>query len=124
MAYLTVGYLSKVVVVATSPRTELRIVLAAVESPLANAWERFCGDVSYVTVRRASTLDVATDAVVDPANSYGFMDGGKVPAYPLLSRTADGFAANCGMWPWFSRSPLPRLRSGEPLASGSSVSGS
>lgn len=96
MAYLTVGYLSKVVVVATSPKTELRIVLAAVESPLAIAWERFCGDLSFVTVRRDLILDVATDAVVSPANSYGFMDGGKAPAYPLLSRTADGFAANCG----------------------------
>ena len=61
---------------ATSPTTELRIILAAVESPLADARERFCGDVPFVTVHRDSILDVATDAVVSPANSYGFMDGG------------------------------------------------
>jgi O-acetyl-ADP-ribose deacetylase (regulator of RNase III) len=62
--------------VVTSPVTELRIILAAVESPLADAWERFCGDVPFVTVHRDSILDIATDAVVSPANSYGFMDGG------------------------------------------------
>jgi hypothetical protein len=61
---------------ATSPTTELRIILAAVESRLADARERFCGDVPFVTVHRDSILDVATDAVVSPANSYGFMDGG------------------------------------------------
>ena len=56
--------------------TELRIVLAAVERPLADAWERFCDDLEFVTVHRGSILDVAADAVVSPANSYGFMDGG------------------------------------------------
>jgi hypothetical protein len=56
--------------------SELRVILAAVESPLAGAWERFCGDVPFVTVHRDSILDVAADAVVSPANSYGFMDGG------------------------------------------------
>src|SRR5712692_8004571 len=54
----------------------LRIILASIESPLADAWDRFCGDVPFVTVHRGSILDVATDAVVSPANSYGFMDGG------------------------------------------------
>jgi O-acetyl-ADP-ribose deacetylase (regulator of RNase III) len=62
--------------VTTPPGPEIRIILAAVESPLADAWERFCGDVPFVTVHRDSILDVATDAVVSPANSYGFMDGG------------------------------------------------
>ena len=55
---------------------ELRIILAAVESPLVDASDRFCGDVPFVTVHRRSILDVPTDAVVSPANSYGFMDGG------------------------------------------------
>lgn len=58
------------------PITELQVILAAVESPLADAWERFCGDLPFVTVHRDSILDAATDAVVSPANSYGFMDGG------------------------------------------------
>ena len=56
--------------------TSLRLVLAAVEPPLAAAWERFCGDLEFVTVHRGSILDVACDAVVSPANSFGFMDGG------------------------------------------------
>jgi len=54
----------------------MKIVLAAVEESLANAWERFCGDVDGVSVHRGSILDVDCDAVVSPANSFGFMDGG------------------------------------------------
>lgn len=54
----------------------MNIVLAAVEPPLADAWEQFCGDLDFVTVYRGSILNVDCDAVVSPANSYGFMDGG------------------------------------------------
>jgi len=56
--------------------TQLNIVLAAVDEELAGAWERFCGDLPGVSVRRGSILDVHCDAVVSPANSFGFMDGG------------------------------------------------
>ena len=54
----------------------MRIILAATEPELADAWERFCGDVSFVEVHRGSILELACDAVVSPANSFGFMDGG------------------------------------------------
>jgi O-acetyl-ADP-ribose deacetylase (regulator of RNase III) len=54
----------------------LKIVLAAVEEELADAWERHCGDLPDVTVHRGSILDLSVDAVVSPANSFGFMDGG------------------------------------------------
>lgn len=54
----------------------LRIVLAAVDDALAQAWEQFCGDLNGVTIHRGSLLDLALDAVVSPANSFGFMDGG------------------------------------------------
>jgi O-acetyl-ADP-ribose deacetylase (regulator of RNase III) len=54
----------------------MKIVLAAVESDLADAWERHCGDLPDVTVYRGSILDLTVDAVVSPANSFGFMDGG------------------------------------------------
>ena len=54
----------------------MRLVLCAIESPLANAWERFCGDLDFVTIHRGSILDVVCGAVVSPANSFGFMDGG------------------------------------------------
>ena len=50
--------------------------MAAVELPLADTWDRYCGDLESVTVHRGSILDVACDAVVSPANSFGFMDGG------------------------------------------------
>ena len=54
----------------------MKIILAAVETDLADAWERQCGDLEGVSVYRGSILDVACDAVVSPANSFGFMDGG------------------------------------------------
>lgn len=54
----------------------MKIVLAAVESELADAWEFHCGDLECVSVHRGSILDVRCDAVVSPANSFGFMDGG------------------------------------------------
>jgi O-acetyl-ADP-ribose deacetylase (regulator of RNase III) len=54
----------------------MKIILAAVETDLADAWERHCGDLECVSVHRGSILDVPCDAVVSPANSFGFMDGG------------------------------------------------
>ncbi len=54
----------------------LEIVLTAVDEQLAAAWDRACGDLRCVEVHRGSVLDVACDAVVSPANSFGFMDGG------------------------------------------------
>lgn len=54
----------------------MKIILAAVESELADAWERHCGDLPGVMVHRGSILHVACDAVVSPTNSFGFMDGG------------------------------------------------
>ncbi|MGO4724046.1 MULTISPECIES: macro domain-containing protein [unclassified Inquilinus] len=54
----------------------MQVVLAARENRLADAWEKTFIDVAEVTVHRGSIFDVACDAVVSPANSYGFMDGG------------------------------------------------
>ena len=54
----------------------LTIILTAIDEPLALAWERHCGDLAGVVVHRGSIFDVACDAVVSPANSFGFMDGG------------------------------------------------
>jgi O-acetyl-ADP-ribose deacetylase (regulator of RNase III) len=47
-----------------------------VEPELAEAWERFCGDLKFVEVHRGSILQLSCDAVVSPANSFGVMDGG------------------------------------------------
>lgn len=54
----------------------MKIVLAAVEESLARAWDQFCGDVPDVVIHRGSILNVECEAVVSPANSFGFMDGG------------------------------------------------
>jgi O-acetyl-ADP-ribose deacetylase (regulator of RNase III) len=54
----------------------MKLILTAVDESLAEAWTNFCGDLDFVTVHHGSILDVDCDAVVSPANSYGFMDGG------------------------------------------------
>jgi O-acetyl-ADP-ribose deacetylase (regulator of RNase III) len=54
----------------------MRIILTAVDQPLADSWQRFCGDVEGVNVHHGSIFDVHCDALVSPANSFGFMDGG------------------------------------------------
>jgi len=54
----------------------MNIILTSVEDALADAWEQFCGDLPFVSVYRGSLFDLSCDAVVSPANSYGFMDGG------------------------------------------------
>jgi len=54
----------------------MKIILASVDTPLADAWRDECGDLEFVTVHQGSILDLKCDAVVSPANSFGFMDGG------------------------------------------------
>ena len=54
----------------------MRLILTAINPALAKAWTAFCGDLPFVEIHHGSILDVKTDAVVSPANSFGFMDGG------------------------------------------------
>ncbi|MDF1662906.1 MAG: Appr-1-p processing protein, partial [Planctomycetota bacterium] len=54
----------------------LSIVLTALQEPLAEAWESHCSDLDCVSVYSGSIFAVTCDAVVSPANSFGFMDGG------------------------------------------------
>ena len=54
----------------------MKIYLTAVEADLAAAWQNFCGDLPDVEVHHGSIFDVKCDAVVSPANSFGWMDGG------------------------------------------------
>lgn len=60
----------------TGTREPLRLVLCAVEDALAEAWEAAADGRREVYTHRGSTLDVPADAVVSPANSYGWMRGG------------------------------------------------
>lgn len=59
----------------------VQVVLTSVTSELDKAWREFCGDLPDVEVYAGSILDVPCDAVVSPANSFGFMDGGIDAAY-------------------------------------------
>jgi O-acetyl-ADP-ribose deacetylase (regulator of RNase III) len=59
-----------------SEGSSVKIVLSAIEPGLLDAWTKFCGDLDCVTVHEGSILDASADAVVSPANSFGFMDGG------------------------------------------------
>jgi len=54
----------------------MKLILTAIEKSLADAWQKFCGDLDFVTVHQGSILDAECDVVVSPANSFGFMDGG------------------------------------------------
>ena len=59
----------------------LSVHLAATDERLAQAWEAHCAHLPNVHVHRESILDLACDAVVSPANSFGFMDGNLDQAY-------------------------------------------
>jgi len=54
----------------------MEIILCAQDQNLADAWRHECGSFDVVTIHQGSILDVECDAVVSPANSFGFMDGG------------------------------------------------
>jgi len=54
----------------------LTLVLCAVSEPLAQAWEAAIDGRPDVRVHRGSVLEVAAQAVVSPANSFGWMRGG------------------------------------------------
>lgn len=55
---------------------ELRLVLCALDEPLAAAWQEIAEDRDGISAYRGSVLDAGTDAAVSPANSYGWMRGG------------------------------------------------
>lgn len=54
----------------------MQIILTALDRELIEAWRKFCGDLEQVNTYQGSILEVECDAVVSPANSFGFMNGG------------------------------------------------
>lgn len=54
----------------------MKIILTGVEPPLVRAWEKWCGDLECIEVFEGSIFHARCEAVVSPANSFGFMDGG------------------------------------------------
>lgn len=58
----------------------MQIILATPDTTMAAAWsEAFSG--ADVNIHHGSILEVSCDALVSPANSFGFMDGGLDLAY-------------------------------------------
>ena len=54
----------------------LHITLADINQKMIEAWQLFFGTEMNVTVLQADITTLKTDAIVSPANSFGFMDGG------------------------------------------------
>lgn len=54
----------------------MRIILSGIQDSLLDAWEKQCADLACVEIHRGNILNLKVDAVVSPANSFGFMDGG------------------------------------------------
>lgn len=65
----------------------MELILTSVAEDLTVAWRRFCAPLPGVRIHEGSILDVSCDAVVSPANSFGFMDGGIDAVY--LERFGD-----------------------------------
>ncbi|MES2641902.1 MAG: macro domain-containing protein [Myxococcota bacterium] len=55
---------------------DLRIVLRAIDYGLVAAWEQSFRGVAQVEASQGSILTRRADAIVSPANSFGYMDGG------------------------------------------------
>ncbi len=62
----------------------VQLILADVQPAVVSAWHTFFKDTPNITIHHGSIFDVPCDALVSPANSYGFMDGGldlRISAY-------------------------------------------
>jgi O-acetyl-ADP-ribose deacetylase (regulator of RNase III) len=55
---------------------DLRILLRDRDSELVAAWARHFAGIAAVEVGQGDIFERSADAVVSPANSFGFMDGG------------------------------------------------
>lgn len=60
--------------VANDP--QLTLLLVSIDDAMHVAWRTSFGDLAHVEVTHGNILEVNCDAVVSPANSFGFMDGG------------------------------------------------
>ena len=52
------------------------IYLCAREDELFNAWKFYCGYFPFVTPTKQDIMSIKAEAIVSPANSFGFMTGG------------------------------------------------
>ena len=54
----------------------MKIILAAVDPRLIDAWKEFFASEKNVVIVEGDITKIDCDAIVSPANSFGFMDGG------------------------------------------------
>ncbi len=54
----------------------MKIILSDLQSQVVNAWKQEFQEHTDVEIFHGSIFDVNCDAIVSPANSFGFMDGG------------------------------------------------
>lgn len=59
----------------------MKLILADTWMPMCDAWDEIAKGFDNVEVHRGSILDLEVEAIVSPANSFGFMDGGIDAAY-------------------------------------------
>ncbi len=62
-------------------RVMLSLLLRDLNASVVTAWRTSFSAVPFVDVAHGSILDVTADAIVSPANSFGYMDGGIDLAY-------------------------------------------
>lgn len=55
---------------------ELQLHLRDLKAELVDAWKRHFGDLRNVQIEQGDIFKAPADAIVSPANSFGFMDGG------------------------------------------------
>lgn len=54
----------------------MKIILADLQGELIKAWQSVGSEKEYVSTYHGSIFDVECDALISPANSFGYMDGG------------------------------------------------
>lgn len=54
----------------------MQILLRDISAPLIDAWREAFGGDAEVSISRGDIFELEADAIVSPANSFGFMDGG------------------------------------------------
>ena len=54
----------------------MKIYLAALNDEMVESWQTVFADCEDVEIHNGSILDLPCSAVISPANSFGFMDGG------------------------------------------------
>ena len=56
--------------------TDVTFYLRDINAPLVAAWEKYFADTSAVQPSMGDIFGVEADAIISPANCFGFMDGG------------------------------------------------